>query len=577
VKQVITLPQANNKDISIVVTGAAGQGIQTVEDILGKVLKRSGLNVFATKEYMSRVRGGNNSTEIRVSSKSVRAFVNRIDLLICLNKGLRNYLKERINNDTVIMGDIEEMGKELAGRGQKFFDVPLLHFAKELGSPLFANVVAAGIITALFDVDMSLLEQYFDERFGTKDKGLVTKNIDAAKKGYEIARELAKDITVKMDHNSEIRKELLLTGSDAVSLGAIAGGCNMIFGYPMSPATGVLSHLSQVAEEFEIVTEQTEDEISAMNMAIGGWYAGGRAMVTTSGGGFDLMSEGLSLVGIGESPMVIHLGQRPGPATGLATRTEQADLNLALYAGHGEFPRAILAPGSIQEAFYMTQHAFNLAARYQVPVFILTDQYLLDSSYNLPAFSCEGLKVEKHIIKTDESYKRYVITEDGVSPRGIPDYGEGLIAFDSNEHGETGKNMDEDPQIRSEMNAKRMRKLKGLEKDSLPPALYGDVDYDVLLIGWGSTKHIIEEAMEEFSRPKTAFLQIRQPFPLHSSTKDYLKRAKVIVDIEGNTTAQMANLIKLLTGIEASHRILTSSGMEITVEELLIKLRCLHV
>ena len=161
----ITLPQGNNKDISIVVTGAAGQGIQTVEDILGKVLKRSGLNVFTTKEYMSRVRGGNNSTEIRVSSKSIRAFVNRIDLLICLNKGLRNYLKERISNDTVIIGDIEEMGKELAGRGQKFFDVPLLHFAKELGSPLFANVVAAGIITALFDVYMSFLEQYFDERF----------------------------------------------------------------------------------------------------------------------------------------------------------------------------------------------------------------------------------------------------------------------------------------------------------------------------------------------------------------------------------------------------------------------------
>jgi len=233
---------------------------------------------------------------------------------------VRNYLKERISNDTVIIGDIEEMGKELAGRGQMFFDVPLLHFAKELGSPLFANVVAAGIITALFDVDISLLEQYFDDRFGAKDKDLVTKNIDAAKKGYEIARELAEDITVKMDHNSEIGKELLLTGSDAVALGAIAGGCNMIFGYPMSPATGVLSHLSQVAEEFGIVTEQTEDEISAMNMAIGGWYAGGRAMVTTSGGGFDLMSEGLSLVGIGESPMVIHLGQRPGPATGLATR-----------------------------------------------------------------------------------------------------------------------------------------------------------------------------------------------------------------------------------------------------------------
>ncbi|HHV51888.1 MAG TPA: 2-oxoacid:acceptor oxidoreductase subunit alpha [Synergistaceae bacterium] len=569
----ILLPREGERDVSVVLTGAAGQGIQTAEDVLGKVLKRSGFHIFATREFMSRVRGGNNSTEIRVSSRRVRAFVDRIDLLVCLNKGLRDYLKGRISDRTVIVGDAEEMGDELAGRGLRFFHVPLSSMAKELGNPVYANVVAAGVVAALFDVDFSLMEGFFEERFGARGGDIISKNVEAARKGYEIARGLAKEISVKVDSDTVAASEYLLSGSDAVALGAIAGGCNMAFGYPMSPATGVLSFLSQRAEEFGIVTEQTEDEISAMNMALGGWYAGGRAMVTTSGGGFDLMSEGLSLAGIAESPMVIHLGQRPGPATGLATRTEQADLELALYAGHGEFPRAILAPGSIEEAFYMTQHAFNLAARYQVPVFVLTDQYLLDSSYNVPRLSFDGLKVEKHIVKTDKDYKRYLITDDGVSPRGIPGYGEGLIAFDSNEHGDTGRNMDEDPKIRTAMNAKRLRKLKGLAEASLPPTLYGDDDYDLLLVGWGSTLYVIEEALLRFARPKTAFLQVKQPFPLHSSIEGFLRKAKVVVDVECNATGQLAKLMKLYADVTVDHKFLSWSGMEMTVEELLERLR----
>ncbi len=569
----ILLPREGERDVSVVLTGAAGQGIQTAEEVLSKVLKRSGFHIFATREFMSRVRGGNNSTEIRVSSKRVRAFVDRIDLLVCLNKGLRDYLKGRIGDRTVIMGDAEEMGDELTGRGLRFFHVPLSSMARELGNPVYANVVAAGIVAALFDVDFSLMEDFFEERFGARGSDVVSKNAEAARKGYEIACDLAKEISVKVDRDTKAASECLLSGSDAVALGAIAGGCNMAFGYPMSPATGVLSFLSQHAEEFGIVTEQTEDEISAMNMAIGGWYAGGRAMVTTSGGGFDLMSEGLSLAGIAESPMVIHLGQRPGPATGLATRTEQADLELALYAGHGEFPRAILAPGSVEEAFYMTQHAFNLAARFQVPAFVLTDQYLLDSSYNTPKLSFDGLKVEKHIVKTDKDYKRYLITDDGVSPRGIPGYGEGLIAFDSNEHGDTGRNMDEDPKIRTAMNAKRLRKLKELAQASLPPTLYGDDDYDLLLVGWGSTRYVIEEALLRFARPKTAFLQIKQPFPLHSSVEGFLREAKIVVDVECNATGQLAKLMKLYADVTVDHKFLSWSGMEMTVEELLERLR----
>jgi len=214
-------------------------------------------------------------------------------------------------------------------------------------------------------------------------------------------------------------------------LGAIAGGCSFISTYPMSPSTGVWIFLTQHSKEFDIITDQSEDEISAINMAIGAWYAGARGMVATSGGGFALMVEGLSLASMIETPVVIHLGQRPGPATGLPTRTEQADLEFVLHAGHGEFPRIILTPGTMEDAFNLSQRAFDLADKYQVPVFILTDQYFLDSYYNLPSLNLSDIRNQSHVVKTNKEYKRYQLTENGISPRGIPGYGEGLVSVDS--------------------------------------------------------------------------------------------------------------------------------------------------
>ena len=233
-----------------------------------------------------------------------------------------------------------------------------------------------------------------------------------------------------------MKTELLLSGSDAISLGALAGGCDYVCGYPMSPSTSVLEKMAAYAKKFDIIVEQVEDEIGVVNMALGAWYAGARALVTTSGGGFALMCEGISLGGMIESPLVLHLAQRPGPATGLPTRTEQGDLDMVLYAGHGDFPRIILAPGTLADGFTLTQKAFNLSAKYQVPVFILTDQFFVDSRYNTPVFDTGDLKVEKHIVKTDKDYKRFSLTKNGISPRGIPGYGSGNVCADSDEHDE---------------------------------------------------------------------------------------------------------------------------------------------
>ncbi|MBN2254798.1 MAG: 2-oxoacid:acceptor oxidoreductase subunit alpha, partial [Deltaproteobacteria bacterium] len=356
-----------------------------------------------------------------------------------------------------------------------------------------------------------------------------------------------------------------------VGIGAIAGGCDFVASYPMSPSTAVLVFLAFHGDEFGIVVEQAEDEIAAMNMTLGAWYAGARALVTTSGGGFALMEEAVGLAGMIETPAVIHLAQRPGPATGLPTRTEQGDLQLAMYSGHGEFPRIILTPGSLEDAVYLTHRAFNRADKYQVTAFILTDQYFMDSYYNLPSVDVSGLRTVRHIVETDETYQRYFLSEDGISPRGIPGFGTGLVAVDSDEHDENG-HITEDLDLRIAMVDKRLKKSAALENDTVPPELIGKDDYSILAVGWGSTYHVIKEALTVIGRDDISFLHFKQVCPLHRSTVEYLKRARVTAVVEGNATGQFANLIKLRTGFDVHHRILKYNGLQYTVEEVVGRL-----
>ena len=294
-------------------------------------------------------------------------------------------------------------------------------------------------------------------------------------------------------------------------------------------------------------------------------------MVTTSGGGFALMQEGVSLAGMLELPVVIHLAQRPGPATGLPTRTEQGDLELALYSGHGEFPRIIYAPGGIQDLFYLTQRAFNLADKYQIPVVILTDEYLMDSYYNTVEFDLRKIKIEKYINKTKKNYKRYQLTENGISERGIPGWGEGLVLVDSDEHDEYGR-ITEDLSLRTKMVDKRLKKLKEIKKEEISPELVGNQEYEILVVGWGSTYHIIKEALEILKKDKVSFLHFKQVYPLPSETEDYLKKAKKIIMVENNATSQFSKLLKLYTGIEVEHKILKYNGLPFYVDELIVQL-----
>ena len=547
-------------DLSIVLAGEAGQGIQAIESILSSLLKKSGYNIFSTSEFMSRVRGGANSTEIRISSKRVSGFLDRIDILVPLHNDAIEHLKKRITPETIIIGEKEKINCK------SIIDVQFTKIAAEIGNIVFSNTVAAGYICGLLNIDEKDCGSYILEYFSGKNEDIINKNSIAIKKGFTEGKKFT-EININIKKHDDVKTELLLTGADAVSLGAIAGGCNYVCGYPMSPSTSVLENMASYSQKFDIIVEQVEDEVGVVNMALGAWYAGARALVTTSGGGFALMCEGISLCGMIESPLVLHLAQRPGPATGLPTRTEQGDLNLVLYAGHGDFPRIILAPGTIEEGFTLTQKAFNLSDKYQVPVFILTDQFFTDSSYNTPVFKAVNIQPEKYITQTDKGYKRFLLTENGISPRGIPGYGSGNVCADSDEHDEGGY-ITEDPDLRIRMVDKRVKKIESIKKSIIPPTLIGSSNYKTLVICWGSTFNIVSEAVETSGINDIAVLHFSWLFPFPENINEYLLKASSVIIIENNSSAQLAQLIRLSTGFSIVNKILKYNGLPFSVEEV---------
>jgi len=544
--------------MNVTLCGGAGLGIQTVEYLFTKILNEKGYLFYASKEYESRVRGGSNSTTIQISNKAVKGFSKKIDILIPFDKDAVPHLKNRIEKGTLIFSE-----KEFIDEGIPFIEFPIKKIAKEAGIPQGLNSVALGFLCNLLDIKNSelLLKNFFEK----KGEEAIEKNLKAYLKGFEEGEKILKNLKIKINIRPKEGKRILWDGSQAVAFGALAGGCNFIATYPMSPSTGVFKDLAEASKDFDIVPIQCEDEIAVANMAIGAWYGGGRAMVTTSGGGFALMCEALSLAGAMESPLVIHLAQRPGPATGLPTRTEQADLNLALYAGHGEFPRAILAPSSIESCFYLTQKAFYLADKFQIPVFLLTDQHLLDSFYPLEEIKYE--KIENFAVETKEGYLRYKFTENGISPRGIPGFGEGLVIFDSHEHTEEG-HITEEEELRVKMVEKRNKKEKQLKEEALEPIFFGEKNYKNLIVSWGSTYYTIKEALEKLNLKDTAILHFEQVLPISKKANIDAEKAKKLIFIEGNYSCQFEKLFYYETGRKADKKFLKYSGAPFSVEEI---------
>jgi 2-oxoglutarate ferredoxin oxidoreductase subunit alpha len=553
-------------DISIVLGGAAGTGIQTIEALLMHALKSEGYRAFASKEYMSRIRGGSNSTEIRITSKRVDAYTRRIDILLPLDEASFRHLAPRVTAETLVAADTTAF--KTAPTVGKLLAMPLASMAKECGHPLCANTIATGFVLGLLRTEKTSLRATVERVFAHKDATTVQRNIAAAEAGYRLGEHAAflHDADIRATKEAGIRDAGLLSGTEAIGMGALAGGCNLVASYPMSPGTGVLTFLAQYAREFGLALEQVEDELAAINMAIGAGYAGARALVTTSGGGFALMTEGVSLSGMIETPVVIHIGMRPGPATGLPTRTAQEDLNLALYAGHGEFPRAILAPGDAAEAFETAQQAFHLADVSQGPVFLLTDQYLLDAVTAVSREELPRLPIVSTVIETDETYRRYQLTQNGVSPRGIPGYGKGLVSVDSDEHTEGG-HITEDADIRVAMQTKRLKKHALLQEACLKPVLGGVEKSATLLVGWGSTKKSIAEAAEKLG---FAALHFKQVWPLPENVAKLFVSYEKIVVIENNASGQFAELLRR-EDVNVTETLLKSNGEPFDAEEIVGK------
>ncbi|MFZ1720291.1 MAG: 2-oxoacid:acceptor oxidoreductase subunit alpha [Candidatus Moraniibacteriota bacterium] len=554
-----------SKDISIVIGGAAGQGVQTVETMLMTVLKSEGYQVFSSKEYMSRIRGGSNSTEIRITNTGTRSYTRHIDILFALDGAVIPHLEDRITKKTVILGE-----KGVVKSEHHVIDVPLSKMTDEIGSPIYAGTIAVGVILGFLKAPKGPFESFLRSRFMRKGDEVVQKNLTAAEKGYSLGEHLAyaESIDITLNKNDDLKKKLMLSGDQALGLGVLVAGCNFISSYPMSPGTGLLTFLAEQGGSLGVVVDQAEDEIAAINMCLGAWYAGARAIVTTSGGGFALMCEGVSLAGMIETPAVIHIGMRPGPATGLPTRTEQGDLNLVLYSGHGEFPRAMFVPGDQEEAFLCAQQAFEMANKYQSPVFILTDQYLLDSVALVDEADLKRLPINAHIVEMKDEYKRYSLeTKDGVSPRGVPGYGSGIVSVDSDEHDEAG-HITESFDLRQKMMDKRLQKLEGLTTEALAPTFLGDMkEYETLLVCFGSTKGVVTELVNRGEKT-VAMLHFSQVYPLAPDAKKYFKRGKHIVVIENNATGQFADLLEKELKVKIDQRILKYIGEPFSCEEI---------
>lgn len=555
-------------EISIVLCGDAGQGIQTIEKLLSKIFHQAGFFIYATKEYMSRIRGGSNSTTLRISSRETTAYYERVDILIPFDQDAYAHMKNRLNSDTLILADKNKFVPDYG----RVIHIPFGDLSQSAGGTIYTNVIAVALIAAILGIEQDLVTASIQKLFQNKPEFL-EKNIQAVDVGYAKGRAISQQepLNLPVIVRARLQDKIIVDGSTAVALGAIAGGCNFISAYPMTPGTGVMLVLAALQETFDIIVEQAEDEIAAVNMAIGAWYAGGRAMTSTAGGGFALMAEGVSLAGMVESPLVIHIGQRPAPATGLPTRTEQSDLNFVINSGHGEFPRLVLAPSTLQDAFSLSRLAFNLADKYQIPVFILTDQYFVDTFYTTDSFNPEDHPVETYLVESSPAYKRYAITPSGISPRSVPGWGAGMVAFDSDEHDESG-HITEDSTVRQQMMDKRLRKFDAMAADSVQPVFSGRDDYEVLLVGWGSTYPVISAALRELNLEKLAYLHFTQVFPLPAGTRERLLKAKSIIVIENNATGQFAGLLTQQTGVRIDHKILKYNGLPFHVEEMTTEL-----
>lgn len=575
-------------EVSIRIGGAAGDGVASTGEIFGKTLSRSGQHVYAYNSYQSVIRGGHVWFQIRGGKDHIPYVGQKADILICLNKQTYDVHAPALTQGARVIFDptkVKLEGIEVPP-GVTLCPMPLYELAKAFSpNPIMANTVAVGAAMAFIDAPVDKFKSVLEDQFGHKKADVVEANLKAAEAGIKFAIEKWGKMDFALPYTE--KRRIFLTGNQALAIGSMAAGCTFYSFYPMTPATSIGQFLADNGPDHGIVVKQCEDEISVINMAIGASFGGTRSACGTSGGGFALMVEALGMAGILEAPLVVFLSQRSGPSTGLPTKTEQGDLNMVMGAGQGDYPRIVLAPRSIPEAYEATVRAFHLADKWQTPVIVLSDLLLSEHFETTEEFAMENVEIDRGLIWTGGNgggpYLRYQLTESGVSPRVIPGTPDGAHIAGSDEHDEDGTlvsdvraGIPDAIEVRIKQMDKRMGKLKGAVLDMKLPERVGPKNAPVTLVSWGSTQGAVREAMGILKREniEVASIEFIDIFPMDGQKiREMLERESRTIMIEGNYTGQLERLIRAESGWYPHERLVKYDGEPFWPEEIVAKVK----
>lgn len=553
-------------DITLIIGGEAGQGILTVGELITATCRNSGFYLFSNNEFESRIRGGHSFSQIRISTRPVQAPSHQVHLVVALSAETSKIHGPKLADEGLILSDIPENDDAV------FPEISFDKLAREAGNRITANTVAAGACLGLLGAPLDRFKSVISDQFKEKSAEVLEMNLRAADLGYGAVS--GQSFPWALPGWNDPPRGILISGAKAIALGAVAADCRVAAFYPMSPATDIMTNMIALSDHVPLVVEQAEDEIAAINMAIGASFAGVRSFTATSGGGFCLMTEGLGLAGITETPVVLVNAQRPGPATGLPTRTAQADLLFCIRAAQDEFPRFVFAPSNPAEAYEITLRAFDLSEKYQTPALILADKFLTDSLFLSPPFTGPR-SITRHVLQPGEEpesgpYLRYALTDSGVSPRALPCLGTALVRATGNDHREDGHNS-EAVSDRNRMMDKRNAKAKEMAKEMRPPEAYHE-GAEFLLVAWGSTRGAVNESVDLLrdSGLDAGSLVYSDlwPFPAAASHA-MITRSKRFFMVEQNSQAQLGSLIREQTGLACNGHVLKYDGRPFCPSEIL--------
>ncbi|TMA85586.1 MAG: 2-oxoacid:acceptor oxidoreductase subunit alpha [Deltaproteobacteria bacterium] len=557
-------------DFAVGIGGAAGQGVATPGNILAKLFARRGLHINAYNAYQSIIRGGHTFLTIRTSEQPVRCMGDDLAMLIPLNQDTMDRHLGLMRAGASVLYDRDRVKPGATAEGVQLCPLPLSELAKNV---LYYNTAAVAAVLRLVSVELKPFEDMLAQQFKRKGDAVVAENVTAARAGYDYAGTHFKPYAFSLPDTG--KRLAVATGNESLAMGGVAAGVKFYCAYPMSPSTGVLMWMARHARELGIMVRQVEDELGVINMAIGAAHTGCRAMCATSGGGFALMTEALGAAAMMEIPVVCINVQRAGPATGVPTKTEQGDLWQVLGAGQGDYPRIIAAPTSIRDCFHLIPEIFNLADKFQCPGIVLAD--LLESEgfstfepaeldFNPPRDRGEIIGLGGEAPEVNGGYKRYRMTESGISPRAVPGTPDHAHVVATDEHDEDGVLISDeftDPRKRQAIMERRGRKMDGVLPLLEPPRFTGPADAEVTLVGWGSTEGVIDEAVEQLAAHGIVanHLQIRWLVPLQSEAIGRaLSGARNIVVVENNYSGQFARYLRSETGIAADAHIRKYDG-----------------